>query len=153
MATTYKLFADKMGGNPASSYIGKNGDIFYDPESLQLRISNGITLGGILLESSVPALRVFTSNFITITTTAAYNLSTTASYNILYAAEAGLIATLNMPASPVDGQITIFAVIQNTVTLAVGAGTVNPTFAGGHVLGSSFTYSYREFDDTWYRVG
>ena len=43
---TFKLFVDKMGGNPAASYIGTDGDIFYDPEIGALKISDGVTIGG-----------------------------------------------------------------------------------------------------------
>jgi hypothetical protein len=124
-----------------------------------------ITLGGTLSLTSTDvttalgftpvsaAVQVFSSNVITVSTTTAYNLSTTASYNILNVTAGGLTATLNMPTSPANGQITIFAVIANTVTLAVGTGTVNPSFAGGHALGTSFTYIYLSADNTWYRVG
>jgi len=98
------------------------------------------------------AVQVFSSNVITVSTTTAYNLSTTASYNILNVTVDGLTATLNMPSSPTNGQITIFAVINNTVTLAQGTGTVNQSFAGGHALGTSFTYIYLSADNTWYRV-
>lgn len=46
MASTFKLFADKMGGTAASNYIGNRGEIFYDPTSTTLRISDGVTAGG-----------------------------------------------------------------------------------------------------------
>jgi hypothetical protein len=46
MATTFKLFADKMGGNDAAAYIGSAGEIFYDPTTTSLRISDGSTVGG-----------------------------------------------------------------------------------------------------------
>ena len=46
MATTFKLFADKMGGNDAAAYIGTAGEIFYDPTTTSLRISDGSTAGG-----------------------------------------------------------------------------------------------------------
>ena len=98
------------------------------------------------------AVQVFSSAIITISTTNAYNLSTTASYNILNVTVGGLTATLNMPTSPVNGQVATIAVIKNTVTLAVGTGTVNPGFEGGWVLGTTFTYIYVSADSTWYRV-
>ena len=44
---TFKVFVDKMGGNPSASYIGNAGEIFYDPESTTLRISDGQTTGGL----------------------------------------------------------------------------------------------------------
>lgn len=43
---TFKLFADQMGGRPANTYIGVKGEIFYDPEVGNLRISDGSTVGG-----------------------------------------------------------------------------------------------------------
>jgi hypothetical protein len=43
---TFKLFADKMGGRQASEYIGTEGEIFYDPTTTSLRISDGSTAGG-----------------------------------------------------------------------------------------------------------
>ena len=124
-----------------------------------------ITLGGTLSLTSSDvttalgftpvstAIQVFSSNFITVSSTTAYNLSTTASYNILDVAAGGLTATLNMPTSPANGQIVVIAILANTVTLSVGTGTVNPSFAGGAALGTSFTYTYRSADSTWYRVG
>jgi hypothetical protein len=48
MSTTFKLFADKMGGEVAASYIGKKGEIFYDITGLTpIRLSDGVTPGGV----------------------------------------------------------------------------------------------------------
>lgn len=98
-------------------------------------------------------VQILTSNFITVSASNTYDLSSLSSYNILDVISGGLTATLNMPINPANGQMVTFAVIRNTITLAKGAGTVNPPFAGGFALGTSFTYTYREVDDTWYRVG
>ena len=46
MSSTFKLFADKMGGSNPSTYVGKLGEIFYNPASGSLRISDGHTAGG-----------------------------------------------------------------------------------------------------------
>jgi hypothetical protein len=46
MATTFKLFADKMGGKLSSTYIGTTGEIFYDPAVGALKMSDGVTAGG-----------------------------------------------------------------------------------------------------------
>ena len=46
--TTFKLFADKMGGRSAATYIGTKGEIFYDIEGTDpIRLSDGVTPGGI----------------------------------------------------------------------------------------------------------
>jgi len=47
MVSTFKLFAEKLGGNPVASHIGITGDLFYDPEIGSIKLSNGITPGGI----------------------------------------------------------------------------------------------------------
>ena len=60
MATqaTFKLFADKMGGNPADTFIGSVGDIFYDPASTSLKISDGATPGGVAISAAAAAAPV-----------------------------------------------------------------------------------------------
>lgn len=49
MATTFKLFAEKMGGSVTTSYVGNTGEIFYDPSTGSLRLSDGSTAGGIAI--------------------------------------------------------------------------------------------------------
>jgi hypothetical protein len=45
---TFKLFADKMGGNEANNYIGTVGEVFYDIDgTTPMRLSDGETPGGI----------------------------------------------------------------------------------------------------------
>lgn len=48
----YKLYTEKFSSNGATNYIGKIGDIFYDPDSPTLRVSDGSTLGGVPLSAS-----------------------------------------------------------------------------------------------------
>ena len=43
---TYRLFAEKLGGRTSSQFIGNEGEIFYDPTTNSLRISDGSTMGG-----------------------------------------------------------------------------------------------------------
>ncbi len=51
---TFKMFVDKMGGTDADSYIGRVGDLFYDPYSGELRISDGVTVGGNHISGTFP---------------------------------------------------------------------------------------------------
>jgi hypothetical protein len=53
--TIFKLFADKQGGRQTSTYIGRYGDIFYDPDIGSIKLSNGITPGGITITDPVVA--------------------------------------------------------------------------------------------------
>ena len=41
-----KIFTDRMGGRKATEYIGIKGDLFYDSEVGDIRISDGTTVGG-----------------------------------------------------------------------------------------------------------
>lgn len=43
---TYKVFLEKLGGTDPSSFIGRVGDLFYDPYTGILRVSDGVTHGG-----------------------------------------------------------------------------------------------------------
>ena len=46
--TTFKIFADKMGGTQANTYIGTTGEVFYDVDGTSaMRLSDGVTPGGI----------------------------------------------------------------------------------------------------------
>jgi hypothetical protein len=68
--TTFKLFADKMGGTEVTNYIGTPGEIFYDQASGALRISNGTTIGGLPLSSDTVSSGPITFADGTIQTTA-----------------------------------------------------------------------------------
>lgn len=46
MATTYRTFNAKLGGTNPADYIGNEGEIFWDPQSGSLRLSDGSTVGG-----------------------------------------------------------------------------------------------------------
>lgn len=47
--STYRLFVEKLGGTTATEFVGNVGDVFYDPEGNELRISDGSTVGGLVL--------------------------------------------------------------------------------------------------------
>ena len=42
----FRPFVEKLGNAFANTYVGNAGDIFYDPDERQLRISDGTTAGG-----------------------------------------------------------------------------------------------------------
>jgi len=52
MPSVFKLFVEKQGGRSTSTYIGKPGEIFYDPDQGLLRRSDGETPGGISIADS-----------------------------------------------------------------------------------------------------
>jgi len=47
--STFKFFSEKMGGHPASTFIGQYGEVFYDPALGNLRLADGVTIGGLPL--------------------------------------------------------------------------------------------------------
>ena len=99
-------------------------------------------------------IEVIVPNYIDVAGPGTYQLSNTISTNILLNSDAGTpLLTIDMPISPVDGQLTQFNVVGNIANLVVGNGTVVPSFAGvPSVEGMGFEYVYRQSDDTWYRV-
>ena len=110
-----------------------------------LEISNGnIAVGGLEI--------VIYPNYIEVTGDNTYSLSSTTSTNFLRANNTGYIATINMPANAVNGQITKFTVVGNAIQLSGGTGTVAPGIFGSFVPGSGKTYIYNIFTDTWYQT-
>jgi len=45
--TTYRVLVEKLGNTDASEFVGNEGEIFYDPNSPILKLSNGTTPGGV----------------------------------------------------------------------------------------------------------
>lgn len=45
--TTFRAYVEKLGATGAADFIGNEGDLFYDPNTASLRVSDGVTPGGI----------------------------------------------------------------------------------------------------------
>ena len=45
--TTFRAFVEKLGDVEPGLFVGNEGDLFYDPNTASLRISDGVTPGGI----------------------------------------------------------------------------------------------------------
>ena len=45
--TTFRAYVEKLGATQAADFIGNEGDLFYDPNTASLRVSDGVTPGGI----------------------------------------------------------------------------------------------------------
>lgn len=99
-------------------------------------------------------IEVIVPNYIDVTGPGTYQLSNTTSTNILINTDTGTpLLTIDMPDGPVDGQLTQFNVVGNIANLAVGNGTVIPSFAGVSTIDFlGLEYVYRESNSTWYRV-
>lgn len=45
--TTYRVLVEKLGDSDPSTFIGNEGEVFYDPNNPVLKLSNGSTVGGV----------------------------------------------------------------------------------------------------------
>jgi hypothetical protein len=90
-------------------------------------------------------------NYVNVANTYTYSLSTTTTDNVLIILTSNPTATINMPDSPLNGQVTRFSANANVV-LATGTGNVSPSFAGANLLVSSMQYVYNSQYSTWFRI-
>lgn len=112
-------------------------------------VTSKITASDLKLEG----IRRASHSVVTASTTQTINLSTTMSVNTILVTNPGLTLTIQFPTSPVEAQVCQFTTLTNTVTLIVGTGTVNPSFAGAPTAGFTATYVYHDTDSTWYLIG
>lgn len=47
--STYRVLVEKLGDSDPSQFIGNEGEVFYDPNTPELKLSDGSTLGGIAI--------------------------------------------------------------------------------------------------------
>jgi len=71
MASTFKIAVDKMGATDPYNYVGRKGDIFYDPEFGELRISDGDTPYGAGLQAGIGASTPSIDQVLTVSNVAA----------------------------------------------------------------------------------
>ena len=45
--TTFRAYVEKLGATEAATFVGNVGDLFYDPNTASLRVSDGTTPGGV----------------------------------------------------------------------------------------------------------
>jgi hypothetical protein len=60
MATTNRAFTEKLGGTTATNFVGNQGDLFYDPTTSVLRVSDGSTAGGVTVGGASAAVGCIT---------------------------------------------------------------------------------------------
>jgi hypothetical protein len=47
--TTYRILVEKLGGSQANEFTGDEGELFYDPNIPELKLSDGSTVGGLTI--------------------------------------------------------------------------------------------------------
>jgi len=47
MASVYRVFTEKLGGADATTFVGNEGELFWDPTTTSLKMSDGSTAGGV----------------------------------------------------------------------------------------------------------
>jgi hypothetical protein len=63
--TVYRVYLEKLGGSSPTSFIGDEGELFFDPNVPILKKSDGVTPGGVIVgmgASSIPQQFVFVSD-------------------------------------------------------------------------------------------
>lgn len=45
--TTYRVLVEKLGDSDPSTFVGNEGEVFYDPNNPTLKLSDGLTVGGV----------------------------------------------------------------------------------------------------------
>jgi hypothetical protein len=145
----YRFWTEDGGSSVYISDLTQSRTNFSQTATFTNVVASGNITGNIVSSSRA----VQSVNYANITATGTYSLSSTKSINVLIANNTGYTATLNMPSTPIDGQICNFAIHGNTVTLAVGTGNVLPTFAGSTTVGTGFRYVYRTSNSSWYKIG
>jgi len=140
-----------FSGNLTAGNISITGNIINAGSSSSIgNITGGnlITAGTLKntgLENVEPDYIVVSANAQTV------NLSSTTSTNFLTANNTGYTCTVNLPSSPVEGQITRFTVVGNTLTIIAGTGNTTSSFAGSITAGTGFKYIYRVSANAWFK--
>jgi len=133
MPSVYRPFLEKLGGSDATTFVGNEGEIFYDPTSNSLRRSDGTTPGGVALNSgggggSTPGLNEVTT----------VDANTVNQVTLTGGAKVGIITSL-LPGAVIEVKDPInfegtssFAnnVDIPTATLTVGAGSTRVIVGG-----------------------
>lgn len=130
------LAANVLAGNIIAGTINTSGNV-----NAQVVITGALAYAGLLIK---------TPNYITVSNTWVYTLSSNITDNILLITSSGFTSTINMPVTAIDGQVCRFSANSNVI-LAAGSGTVQPTFADGNVLTTTFQYIWRASASTWYK--
>ena len=123
-----------------------------------LNVAGDANIGGNITCTVMSATAVATNfynekiNFVNVAATSSYNLSNTVTNNILLILNNNNpTATINMPVNPIDGDVVRISANANVV-LAVGTGTVQPSFAGANILVSPLQYIYSNTYVRWFRI-
>ena len=64
MSTLNRLFVEKLGGSESTTFIGSYGEIFYNPATGALRLSNGSTVGGVALAVEAVPNEIYSQDLI-----------------------------------------------------------------------------------------
>jgi alpha-tubulin suppressor-like RCC1 family protein len=63
--STFRFFLEKLGDEVASTFVGHEGDIFYDPNTGILRLSDGNTPGGVPITQGATSIAFDPTNYYT----------------------------------------------------------------------------------------
>ena len=123
---------------------------------IALNVAGSANIGGNITCTVMSATAVATNlyneatNYVNVANTWVYTTSSSITNNMLVIFTSNPTATVNMPTTAVDGQVWRLSANANVV-LAVGTGTVSPTFAGANLLVAPLRYVYSAQYARWFR--
>jgi hypothetical protein len=133
---TFKLFADKLGGTRANTYIGTTGDLFYDPEIGSIKLSNGTTSGGISITQPTVVSIADNRWYVDPSRTDIIDGASTGSLNNPFLSITSALAYIE--AKIADGSLTISisgTVVDNPQFIILTSSTTeNVTLTRGHIF-------------------
>ena len=146
-------------GNVSSGNISGTGAAFTGNVSSDNISGTGAAFTGNISTANLTAsttlnnqgLEFIRPNYISVSSNTTATLSNTRTYNLIAASTTGLTLTINMPVSPVNGQVTRFAINGNAITLTAGTGNISYDFSGLNQTGNTYGYVYGELFGFWTR--
>jgi hypothetical protein len=115
-----RVFLEKLGGSDAANFIGNSGELFYDPVIGALKLSDGVTVGGVTITESAITSHIYVDPKRTDTyTPTGSRLFPYLTLQAAYSAAAALASSSN--------PIFIVLVSGNTISESV-------TFSKGHIF-------------------
>jgi hypothetical protein len=116
--------------------------------------TGNVTTGNLTASTTLnnQGLEFIRPNYISVSSNTTATLSNTRTYNLIAGTDTGYTLTINMPVSPLNGQVTRFAINGNAITLVAGTGNVSYDFSGLNQTGNSYGYVYGELTGFWTRL-
>lgn len=144
MAVIHRLYSEKLGASSVTTFVGNHGEIFYDPASLTLRISDGSTPGGRLMVGGGGSSNTSASD---VTYTPGANTSIPGATNLQGAIDALDAGKLNLSGGTMSGELILDGVAPTDANSAIPAWYMEQ-YVSDFVANGNITSNTIVFDNT-----